>query len=150
MILDKSLLSDGVIELRLTKVLRNIWLAPVAYQYDIFRCNSEIMVGRCDYRCLNDEENYYAGNIGYMVYQAYRGHHYAYRASRLLCSLAADLKAERLYITCSPDNIASRKTIEKLGADYIEETEVPKDHYLYAQGEKIKEIFVLKLRGEQN
>ena len=141
--INKKYLSDGIIELQLEKIVRNIWWKPVAYQYSIHKCDDQMPIGRCDYRCLDNKENYYAGNIGYMVYQLHRGNHYAYLAAKLLCKLAVALKAKKLYITCSPENIASRKTIEKLAAEFVEETEVPKNHFLYAQGEKIKEIFVI-------
>jgi len=144
---DRKYLSDGIVELKLTKVVRNLWLMPLAYHYNIYRCDSQVPVGRCDYRCINNEENYYAGNIGYMIYQVYRGNHYAYLAAKLLCDLAVALKARKLYITCSPENIASFKTIEKLGAEFIEEREVPKNHYLYTQGEKIKKIFAIDFKN---
>jgi len=144
---NKKYLSDGVIELRLAKVVRNFWLTPLAYQYGIYKCDEQVAVGHCDYRCRENEENYFAGNIGYMIYQFHRGHHYAYLAAKLLCDLAVSLKAKKLYITCSPENVASFKTIEKLGAEFIEETAVPKNHYLYSQGEKIKKIFVMKFEN---
>lgn len=46
-----------------------------------------------------------------------------------------------LLITCSPDNIASCKTLEKLHGKYIEKVDVPENHWLYARGETIKLIY---------
>lgn len=142
---DKRFLSDGVVELHLKKVIRNYWLIPTAYQYEIFKCGYQIPIGHCDYRCEDNWENYYGGNIGYMIYKAYRGNHYAWRAAVLLCELAVGLKAKQLIITCSPENIASHKTIERLGGVFVECVDVPAEHYLYGQGEKVKEIFKLDL-----
>ncbi|MGB4984671.1 MAG: hypothetical protein WBO70_02720, partial [Erysipelotrichaceae bacterium] len=36
--------------------------------FDIYNFKKEL-VGECDLRLINNEENYYAGNIGYMVYK---------------------------------------------------------------------------------
>jgi len=143
--MNKRYLSDGVIELKLRKVERNAWFFPVVYFYDIYEYNKAEAIGRCDYRREKNEENYYAGNIGYMIMPNYRGKNYAYLASKLLCKLARRFKERYFYITCSPENIASYKTIKKLNADFIEEVDVPENHYLYKQGEKRKYIFKIKL-----
>ena len=142
----KEYFSDGIIELRLKKVERKHHLFPLSYQYNIYKYQSDELVGRCDYRCQNNRENYYAGNIGYMILPAYRGNGYALMASRLLCDLARQLKADKVYITCSPDNLASKKTIEKLDVNFIEEAAVPEDHFLFFQGEKIKDIYIVNLK----
>ena len=46
-----------------------------------------------------------------------------------------------LIITCSPDNIPSRRTLEKLGGTLLETANVPEDHWLYQRGEKVKNIY---------
>ena len=43
-----------------------------------------------------------------------------------------------LWITCNPDNIASRRTCERLGATLVDIIPVPKDHELYARGDHQK------------
>lgn len=45
---------------------------------------------------------------------------------------------EKLIITCNPDNIASRKTCENLGANLLEIVDVPEENDLYQRGEKEK------------
>jgi len=142
---NKAYLSDGIIELRLKKVEKKHRFFPIIYQYNIYKYQSDELVGRCDYRCQNNRENYYAGNIGYMILPLYRGNGYAALATRLLCDLARNLNAKKIYITCSPDNLASQRTIEKLEVKFIEEVDVPQDHFLYFQGEKVKRIYSIEL-----
>ena len=52
---------------------------------------------------------------------------------------------DKLIITCSPDNIASKKTLIKLGGQLLETCDVPSDHWLYLRGETVKEIYLFKL-----
>jgi tagatose 1,6-diphosphate aldolase len=80
----------------------------------------------------------YYGHFGYHVYPASRGHHYAERACRLLLPLAAHHNIKPLWITCNPDNLASRRTCERLGGQLVEIIPVPTDNALYQRGEKEK------------
>jgi tagatose 1,6-diphosphate aldolase len=77
----------------------------------------------------------YYGHFGYHVYPAARGRQYAMRACRLLLPLARRHGFKTLWITCNPDNIASRRTCERLGAKLVEVVPVPEDNPLYARGE---------------
>ena len=67
----------------------------------------------------------YAGQIGYAVHEPHRGHRYASRSVRLLVSLARSLRLDPLWITCDPDNLASRRSLELAGAELVEVVEVP-------------------------
>lgn len=89
----------------------------------------------------------YAGHIGYHVYPPARGRHYAERACRLLFPLAKAHGLSTLWITCNPDNIPSRRTCERLGAELVEIVPVPKDHELYARGDREKCRYRVKLVG---
>lgn len=80
----------------------------------------------------------YGGHIGYGVDPDYRGHHYAERACRLLLPLAKAHGLNPLWITCSPDNAASRRTCERLGAELVEIVKLPKDCDMYKRGEREK------------
>jgi tagatose 1,6-diphosphate aldolase len=73
---------------------------------------------------LTDELKLYGGNLSYDVDEGYRGHKYAARGSRLLFPLARRHGLKSLLITCAPDNTASRRTCELLGARSIETIEV--------------------------
>ena len=81
-----------------------------------------------------DVELYY-GHVGYHVYPPARGRHYAERACRLLAPLARAHGMRRLWITCNPDNWASRRTCERLGADLVDIVDVPRSNPLHQRGE---------------
>ena len=118
--------------------------------YDICLHGANVVVGDCDLRFGMNDELYYAGNVGYNVRSDYRGHGYAYEACRILFQIAQDEHHQQsLIITCSPDNIPSRKTLEKLDGEYVETVPVPMSHWLYRRGEKVKNIYLYKLREEQ-
>jgi RimJ/RimL family protein N-acetyltransferase len=80
----------------------------------------------------------YIGHIGYNVYSPVRGNHYAERAVRLLLPLAARHGLATLWITCNPDNAASRRTCERLGCELVEIVDLPEDHLLRQRGETQK------------
>ena len=70
----------------------------------------------------------------------------AHGASQKVFDKAKEKGFKQLMITCSPDNIASRKIIESLPFKYLETKEVPaclkKD---FDQGDYIKRIYCLDL-----
>jgi predicted acetyltransferase len=81
---------------------------------------------------------FYAGHVGYGVHHRHRGHHYAARACRLLMPLARAHGFRRLWITCNPDNTASRRTCELAGARFVEIVDLPEDSDMYLHGERQK------------
>lgn len=118
---------------------------PAIY-YDIIRSEDNIKVGQTDLRLTSEGDMYYYGNIGYNIRNQYRGNHYAYYACKLLFEIARDeFNMRELIITCSPDNVASYKTLERLGGELVELADVPKNHTLYALGEKKKYVFKYKI-----
>ena len=48
-----------------------------AYYFKIIRCIDDIEVCGCDLRIGHNENTKYGGNIGYEIYEPYRGNHYA-------------------------------------------------------------------------
>ncbi len=80
----------------------------------------------------------YGGHIGYAVEPPYRGHHYAARACRLLLPLARRHGFTTLWITCNPDNLASRRTCELLGAELAEIVDLPPSSDMYHRGMRQK------------
>ena len=99
------------------------------------------MVGTIDFRDGYDPWLYFGGHIGYRVDPRYRGSHYAYKACMALKPYMIDHHHTTIYISASPENIASRKTIEKLGADLLDTVDVPYAHWSYKQGERVKCIY---------
>lgn len=77
------------------------------------------------------------GHIGYLVEEDYRGHGYAYMACRALEPFAFSV-LDSILITVNPDNPASIRTIEKLGATFIDIQTVPEHDPHYASGARIK------------
>ncbi len=80
----------------------------------------------------------YYGNFGYHVYPPARGQGYAERSCRLLLPLARRYGLKSIWITCNPDNAASRRTCEKLGADFVNVVPVPESDPLYQRGDTEK------------
>ena len=104
-------------------------------------------VGNCDLRIGHTQNLYYGGNIGYRVAEPYRGHHYAGKACLLLLELAKKHDLGSVTITCSPDNMASRKTCEYVGGQLIEIAELPADNDMRLEsGETEKCIYRVELR----
>ncbi len=114
--------------------------------YDIYLHGTRVKVGRCDLRVGMNLELYYAGNIGYHIYEEYRGNGYAYHACLILFKIAKhDYAMDELIITCSPDNIPSFKTCIKLKGKLLETVSVPITHWLYRRNETEKHIFKYNL-----
>jgi tagatose 1,6-diphosphate aldolase len=80
----------------------------------------------------------YVGHVGYNVYPPACGHHFAERSVRLILPLARRHQLRELWITANPDNHASRRTIERLGANLIDTVDLPPSHPLRSRGETRK------------
>jgi tagatose 1,6-diphosphate aldolase len=91
----------------------------------------------------------YAGHIGYGVHPEHRGHQYASRSVRLLLPLARELNLNPLWITCNPDNIASRRSCELAGATFVEIVDVPETCIIHRNGHKQKCRYRLDLTGRE-
>lgn len=90
------------------------------YIYNMIVANQE--VGRLVLREGTDDERYFDGHIAYSVYEEYQGHYYAYQGCLLLKEY---IHQDHVIITCDPMNLASLKTIQKLGCEYIETKVIP-------------------------
>ena len=111
------------------------------YLFKICLSDGGAEIGLCDFRIGNTEKLYFGGNIGYRVYEPYRGFHYAAKACLLLFELAKKHKMPYLYITCNPDNFASRRTCEYAGATLESIIDLPEDNDMYLIGERKKCIY---------
>ena len=62
--------------------------------------------------------------------EPHRGHHVAERACRLVLPFATACGLSPVWITCGPDNPASARTLQRLGAELVEIVDVPADYPL--------------------
>ena len=134
-------LIENSLELVLVKSIfpqeNEIAYIPV-YKFEM-RIAGKAKIGTIDFRVGNTKDLImYAGHFGYGVAQKYRGNGYAARSCQLLFPLAKKHQINPLWITCNPDNIASRRTCEIAGGKLVEIVELPPDNDQYHQGERSK------------
>jgi predicted acetyltransferase len=95
----------------------------------------------------------YRGNIGFTVFESFRGHRYSARSCVLLVPLIKALKLNPIWLTCNADNIPSKKIIESIGAKYIETTMIRQDSpYIqyYPEGARTKLRFSWSFDSSNN
>ncbi len=109
-----------------------------AYEFQMRNAQTGEKMGGIVLRIGNNENTKYGGHIGYGVDEEYRGHHYAARSVKLLFPLAKRHRLNPLWITCNPENIASRKTCELAGGKLIEIVDIPERNEQYQRGERKK------------
>ncbi len=110
-----------------------------AYDFAVRLAGRMEAVGRVGLRLGNtDDVVKYIGHIGYGIAEKHRGHGYAAKACRLARPVAIDHGFRTLWITCDPDNYASRRTCEALGCEFVEVVDLPPDSDMYRQGERQK------------
>jgi predicted acetyltransferase len=137
MFIEPGKLQDGDLLLILDRYLtadpEREWLP--SYHFKMMREGTANVAGRINLRIGNTERIVlYRGHIGYLVEPEYRGDRFAARSLRLLLPLAAAHGLNPLWITCNPDNIASRRSCEIAGAELVEIIEIPPDDELQLQG----------------
>ena len=103
-------------------------------------------IGKISLRIGHNYHSYFNGNVGYEIDSEYRGHNYAYKACELIIPVAKYHGMNFIYITCDFDNIPSIKTIEKLGAEFLEEVIPPKDYVFYFDGISSHKIYKLSIK----
>lgn len=87
----------------------------------------------------------FGGHVGYLVQERHRGQGYASAALLEPRPVARQHGFEQLWITCRPDNFASRRTLEKAGAVFEEEITVPENTDLFARGDFVMRRYRLRL-----
>ena len=70
---------------------------------------------------------------------------YAARSVRLLIPFACRLGLNPLWITCDPENIASRRTLELAGFELVEVVDVPANCVIFQSGHPRKCRYKLEL-----
>ena len=146
--LDPGSLADG----ELTLILENkspgkpeIGHVP-AYEFKLVLRDTNKKIGRLNLRIGNTPDLIsYAGHIGYAVDPEYRGNRYAARACKLILPLARAHGLSELWITCDPANIASRRTCEIIGAEYVETVPLAEHTDMYKAGDRFRRRYRLVL-----
>ena len=107
--------------------------------YHIIDKGTRSVAGIIDLRLSDsDDMKMYAGQVGYLVKPQFRGRSYAAKACLLLKKVAIKHKMSHLWITCNPENLASRITCERIGSQLVEIVHLPKENPLYQKGERRK------------
>jgi predicted acetyltransferase len=110
-----------------------------AYRFKMVRTGTNVELGRIELRIGNTRNMVlYAGHLGYRVHPGHRGNRYAARSCRLLMSLPRRHGMKVLWITCNPDNLASRRTCELAGAEFVDIVDLPENSDMYRRGERQK------------
>jgi predicted acetyltransferase len=125
------------VETELALVLREIESAAASmwgvltYRFDVRLVADGTRVGHINLRVdPAGERTRHVGHIGYGIDEPHRGHGYAGRACRLLLPTVAACGIDPVWITCAPDNPASMRTLQRLGAELVEVVDVPADYSL--------------------
>ena len=95
-------------------------------------------VGHINFRIGDtDDVRTCAGHIGFEVVEGKRGHGYALQACRAIAPFVSSVSGT-VTITCDPDNLPSKRTIESLGGQFIDEVLVPTGDPHYHRGSRTK------------
>ena len=129
---DPGHLLDGDLELVLVK---KDPFDPVTgwvpqYHFEMRHPGENAALGSIRLRIGSSTALRFAGHIGYDVKPEFRGNDYAARASRLLLALAYSHGLKEVYLNVDPQNVASVKTCEKIGAERFETIHLKKDPFL--------------------
>ncbi len=132
-------LRDGELRLVLREVIPPMANRPPGYRFEMRRYPDGEKLGRTELRIGSTPDLLcYTGQIGYCVEPDHRGHRYAARSCQLLRSLAKLHRMTEAWITCDPDNAASRRSCELAGAEFVAIVTVPVDHPIYRAGGREK------------
>ncbi len=132
-------LRHGDLELRLMDYSVHAYHRMPTYFFRMMSVDREEEMGTVNLRIGSTPHlERYAGHIGYGVLPAFRGHHYAARSVKLLLPAARMLGIDPLWITCDPENVASRRSLEIAGAELIEIVEVPEECGIRKYGGKVR------------
>lgn len=119
--------------------------------FDIYLHNTDELIGIIWYDRGSDKEfTKYYGNVGYEIKEKYNGNYYALKALKLLKNVMLNDDIKTMIFNILPENIASRKTVEKLGARILCYRPVPKKHKLYNIEGDLLVIYKFEIGDDEN
>lgn len=141
-------LSDGELVLQFLRFDEHPVHRVPAYYFRMIHKQTGAELGEINLRCSSIPHiERYAGHIGFVVHEPHRGHRYASRSVALLITVAKQLKFESIWITCDPENTASRRSLESAGAQFVEIVDVPPDCVIHKTGHLRKCRYRIDLRS---
>jgi predicted acetyltransferase len=144
-----AVLADDAIELRLLRILEpgdastrppdaRFLSAALEYRFAIHRRTDGLRVGRIHLRVTDDPLILRAlGHSGYEVDEPHRRNGYATRAVRLVADLARVCGVAPLWVLIEPDNVASRKTVERAGFSLVDEVDTLPEGTVLGLGRRV-------------
>jgi tagatose 1,6-diphosphate aldolase len=119
-------------DLKLAFMQKGITSAPdiavPVYQFQMMNVLSSDEMGGINLRAGYTENiEQYRGNIGFTVFEEFRGQHYSARSCILLKPFMKSLGLKTIWLTCNSDNLASKKNLEYIGATNVETTRIADD-----------------------
>jgi predicted acetyltransferase len=114
-------------------------LREPTYHFRMIAPGSSATAGRINLRSSHAElVEKFAGHIGYEVLESFRGRRLALKAVEMLKPMSRRLGLDPLWITCNPENAASRRICELAGGTLVETLAVPPGNVLYEGGAREK------------
>lgn len=109
-----------------------------SYEFNMVNARTGEVMGGINLRIGYNERIKYGGQVGYAVGREFRGQRAAARSLALILPLARRHGLDPLWVTCDPDNAASRRTCELAGGVLADIVDIPEDSDLYKRGERKK------------
>lgn len=127
--IDPGTLVDGDLELRLVETTpadHERGFEPT-YRFAMLASGGDV-AGSISLRVGHSEHlTLYRGHIGFGVHEPFRGRRFAFRSCRLLAGLARHHSVVPVWLTCDQGNVASQRTLELLGAEFVDVRTMPVD-----------------------
>lgn len=116
----------------------NLERKTVPYYHFRILGGESVPIGHINFRIGDtDHVRLSAGHIGFEILAPHRGRRRAFQACKAIAPFVRSFY-EVVTLTCDPDNLASVRTIERLGAEFIDEVRVPPNDPHYLRGSRQK------------
>ena len=147
---DLDYITDGEIDLVILAKLdenNKLFKNPV-YAYNIYIHNTTTIIGRVDLRIggMDDEEIYYAGNIGIDINELYQEKDYAYMALQLIESIAKKIGMKEILIACLREDSKTKRLANYTFYETEDIKEIPNGTIAYLNGYRERILYKKTLK----